>query len=88
METTSEAQNLLVPIGYMVSVIGALVSAIGILFWQLQSQGTVWRKESKENTAKMTQVVTENNHAIQALTKSVENNTKSTDKMFEHLSKK
>ena len=87
METATETQQLLVPIAYVVAILGTLTSAIAVLFWQLQKQNSTWREESNLNTSKMTQVVSENNHAMQMLTNAVNNNTKSTDKIFEHLTK-
>jgi len=87
METPNETQQLLVPIAYVVGIIGTLASAIAVLFWQLQKQNSTWRTESNSNTTKMTQVVSENNHAMQMLTEAVNNNTKSTDRIFEHLTK-
>lgn len=87
METVASQSQLLVPIGYVVGIIGTLASAIGVLFWHLQKQNAVWRSESNSNIVKMTQVITENNHAIQMLGEAVKNNTKSTDKIFEHLNR-
>lgn len=87
METATDTQQLLVPIAYVVAILGTLTSAIAALFWQLQKQNSTWREESNLNTLKMTQVVSENNHAMEMLTNAVNNNTKSTDRIFEHLTK-